>query len=243
MPDYKVIFAGPKFQGNVGAIARAMKNFQLNDLFLVNPCEIGDECFRRAKHGKDIVENATHAESLEAAITGLDFIVGTSGIASKSHKRHLRRNLTPKELAQKMSDIEGTVGILFGRENYGLYNSELELCDNVVTIPSSSDYPVLNISHAASIIFYEIFQVHVEEREVKEASGFEKDKMMGHFTDLLDVIDYPKHKKKKTKVMFQRILGRAVLSKWEFHELMGVFSRSLKTIARKERDTNNGQLL
>ena len=233
MPDYRVIFAGPKFQGNIGAIARAMKNFQINDLYLVNPCEIGDECLSRAKHGKDIVENANHVETIEEAITGLDFIVGTSGIASKSHKKHLRRNLTPKDLAQKMSDIEGSVGLLFGREDYGLYNSELELCDNVVTIPASSDYPVLNISHAASIILYEIFQVQVKDREVKEASGFEKDKMMGHFTSLLDVIDYPKHKKKKTRVMFQRILGRAVLSKWEFHELMGVFSRTLNTIARK----------
>ncbi len=68
MPDYRVIFAGPKFQGNVGAIARAMKNFQINDLYLVNPCEIGDECLSRAKHGKDIVENAKHVETLEEAI-------------------------------------------------------------------------------------------------------------------------------------------------------------------------------
>jgi TrmH family RNA methyltransferase len=233
MPEYRVIFAGPKFQGNIGAIARAMKNFQLNDLYLVNSCEIGDECLARAKHGKDIVENATHVKSLEEAISGLDLIVGTSGIASKSHKKHLRRNLTPKELAQKMSDIKGSVGILFGRENYGLYNSELGICDNVVTIPTSSEYPVLNISHAASIVFYEIFQIHAQVTEVKEASGFEKDKMMGHFTKLLNVIDYPEHKKKKTKIMFQRILGRAVLSKWEFHELMGVFSRTLNTISRK----------
>jgi TrmH family RNA methyltransferase len=236
MPNYRVIFAGPKFQGNVGAIARAMKNFQLNDLYLVNSCEIGDECLARAKHGKDLVENAKHTESLEEAIEGLDFIVGTSGISSKSHKKHLRRNLTPKDLALKMSEIDGSVGILFGRENYGLYNSELEMCDNVVTIPASSDYPILNISHAASIIFYEIFQVHVKERDVKVASGFERDKMMRHFTNLLDVISYPPHKKKKTTVMFQRILGRAVLSKWEFHELMGVFSRSLNTIERNEKN-------
>lgn len=233
MPEYRIIFVEPKFQGNIGAVARAMKNFGLNDLALVKTSEIGDDCLARAKHGKDIVENAQHTETLEEAISGLDFIVGTSGIASESHKKHLRRNLTPKELAQKMSDIKGTVGILFGRENYGLYNSELEICDNVVTVPASSDYPVLNISVAASIIFYEIFQVHARVREVKEASGFERDKMMGHFTKLLNVIDYPKHKKKKTTIMFQRILGRAVLSKWEFHELMGVFSRTLNTISRK----------
>jgi TrmH family RNA methyltransferase len=234
MPDYRVIFAGPKFQGNIGAIARAMKNFQINDLFLVNSCEIGDECLARAKHGKDIVENAKHVESMEEAVSDLDYIVGTSGISSKRQKKHLRRNLNPKELAQKMAEVKGSVGILFGRENYGLYNSELEMCDNVVTIPASEDYPILNISHAATIIFYELFQSKAKEREVREASGFERDKMMGHFTDLLNVIDYPKHKRNKTKIMFQRILGRAVLSKWEFHELMGVFSRTLNTIARKQ---------
>ncbi|UCE75239.1 MAG: RNA methyltransferase [Methanomassiliicoccales archaeon] len=232
MPEYRVILAEPKFQGNIGAMARIMKNFGLKSLALVNPCDIGDDCLRRAMHAKDVIENAKYFESLDLAVEDLDFIAGTSGIDSKSDKKHLRNNLTPRDFASKVEEIEGSVGIVFGRESYGLYNTELEKCDTVITIPASVEYPILNISHSASIIFYELFVAHAQEKQIKEASGFERDKLMKHFCDLLDVVDYPEHKKKKTQVMFQRILGRAVLSKWEFHTLMGVFSRTLNTLNR-----------
>lgn len=231
MPDYKIILAEPKFEGNIGAMARAMKNFGLKSLVLVNPCTIGDECYRRAMHAKDVIENAQRYEDLDIALKDLDYIIGTSGFESKSDKKHLRKNFTPKELTSKMEGMEGTVGIMFGRENYGLYNTELEKCDAVITIPASQEYPILNLSHSASIIFYELFCMSKEKKEIIKASRFEKDKMMMHFSDLLDAIQYPEHKKKKTTVMYQRILGRAVLTKWEFHTLMGVFSRALKTLS------------
>lgn len=232
MADYKVIIVEPKFEGNIGAIARAMKNFRLSDLILVNPCEIGDDCLSRAKHAKDVVESADIFQNLDDAIAEIDYLVGTSGVDSESDKKHLRNNLTPREFAARITEIEGKIGIMFGRENYGLYNEELRNCDTVITIPSSKDYPILNLSHSASIIFYEMFTIQVKKKGKKEASGFEKDKMMQHFTDLLEAVDYPQHKRKKTTVMFQRILGRAVLTKWEFHTLMGVFSRTLNTLSK-----------
>lgn len=233
MPEYRVILAEPKFEGNIGAIARAMKNFGQVTLVLVNPCEIGEECYKRAKHANDVLENAIIYSTFHEAIEDLDYIAGTSGYSTKTDKRHLRKNLNPKDFARKMLDVSGKVGIIFGRENYGLYNKELEKCDMVITIPSSNEYQVLNLSISASIILYELFLNKNKENPKREISGFERDKMMGHFTNLLDVIDYPLHKKKKTAIMFQRILGRAVVSKWEFHELMGVFSRSLNTINKQ----------
>jgi TrmH family RNA methyltransferase len=232
MTEIKVILVEPKFEGNIGAIARAMKNFGLSDLTLVNPCEIGDDCLSRAKHAKDVVENAEIQKEIGPALEGLDYIVGTSGVDSDSDKKHLRHNLTPKEFAAKITEITGNIGIMFGRENYGLYNEELMHCDTVITIPSSKEYPILNLSHSASIIFYEMFQTHSEKKMKKEASGFEKDKMMKHFAGVLEAINYPEHKREKTAVMFQRILGRAVLTKWEFHTLMGVFSRTLNTLSK-----------
>ena len=235
MPEYYVILAEPKFSGNVGAIARAMKNFGLSSLILVNPCEVGEEAYQRAMHAKDVLENAQTHENLDSALKGLDYVVGTTGFDTGKDKKHLRKNLTPEAFTSKMQDMEGTVGIMFGREDYGLYNEELEKCDAVVTIPTSRDYPILNISHAATIVFYELFNADIGggTRAIKQASGFEKDKMLAQFTDFLDVIEYPEHKKKKTIVMFQRILGRAVLSKWEFHTLMGVFGGAVKVLERK----------
>lgn len=239
MTEFKVILVEPKFEGNIGAIARAMKNFGLHELALVNPCEIGDDCLSRAKHAKDVVESAEIFENLREATSDTDYLAGTSGVDSKSDKKHLRNNFIPKEFVTRSCEIEGKIGIMFGRENYGLYNEELRNCDTVVTIPSSREYPILNLSHSASIIFYEMFNNQVTKKERKEASGFEKDKMMKHFTDLLNTVDYPKHKKKKTKVMFQRILGRAVLTKWEFHTLMGVFSRAQNKISKLEERLNS----
>lgn len=232
MADYKVIIVEPKFEGNIGAIARAMKNFGLSEMVLVNPCEIGDDCLSRAKHAKEVVESADIFQNLDDAVAEIDYLVGTSGVDSESDKKHLRNNLTPREFATRITEIEGRIGIMFGRENYGLYNEELRNCDTVITIPSSKEYPILNLSHSASIIFYEMFTSQVKKKGKKEASGFEKDKMMQHFTDLLVAVDYPQHKRKKTTVMFQRILGRAVLSKWEFHTLMGVFSRTLNSLSK-----------
>jgi len=232
MPNYKVILAEPKFQGNIGAVARVMKNFGLKDLILVNPCEVGDETYQRAMHAKEIVDNAEICKNLDDSLDGLDYIVGTSGIDSKSDKKHLRNNLSPKEFASKMVGLEAEVGIIFGREDYGLYNDELKRCDTVITIPASGEYPILNISHSASIIFYELFSIQSKGRQKREASRFERDKLMEHFVELLDAVNYPEHKKKNTTVMFQRILGRAVLSKWEFHTLMGVFSKTLKAVSR-----------
>jgi TrmH family RNA methyltransferase len=235
MPEYRVILAEPKFSGNVGAIARSMKNFGLINLILVNPCEVGEEAYQRAMHAKDVLEKAQTHEDLDSAIEGLDYVVGTTGFDTGKDKKHLRKNLTPETFTSKMQDMEGTVGIMFGREDFGLYNEELEKCDAVITIPSSPDYPILNISHAATIVFYELFNSDIGggTRAIKQASGFEKDKMLNQFTDFLDAVEYPEHKKKKTTVMFQRILGRAVLSKWEFHTLMGVFGGAVKALERK----------
>jgi TrmH family RNA methyltransferase len=237
--EFKVILVEPKFEGNIGAIARVMKNFGLSDLALINPCEIGDDCLSRAKHAKDVVESAEIFEDIQDATSDIDYLVGTSGVDSKSDKKHLRNNLTPKEFASRTGEIEGKIGIMFGRENYGLYNDELRNCDTVITISSSKEYPILNLSHSASIIFYEMFEKQVTKKEKKEASGFEKTRMMTHFSELLDKIDYPQHKKKKTKVMFQRILGRAVLTKWEFHTLMGVFSRAQNKLSKMEERLNS----
>ncbi|UCF07822.1 MAG: RNA methyltransferase [Thermoplasmata archaeon] len=235
MPEYKVILAEPKFPGNIGAVARTMKNFGMKDLILVNPCEVGEEAYQRAMHAKDVLEGALVHETLDEAVEDLDYLVGTTGFDTEKDRKHLRKNLTPKDFAAKMADMEGTVGIMFGREDYGLYNEELERCDAVVTIPSSPEYPILNISHAATIVFYELFNSDTGggKRAIKKASGFEKDKMLDNFSTFLDAIEYPEHKKKKTTVMFQRILGRAVLSKWEFHTLMGVFSGAVKALERK----------
>ncbi|MEF8848973.1 MAG: TrmH family RNA methyltransferase, partial [Candidatus Thermoplasmatota archaeon] len=130
---------------------------------------------------------------------------------------------------------KGKIGVVFGREDYGLYNHEIAKCDVMVRIPSSEEYPTLNLSHAVALVLYNLFvNRDFIPYEKKEMSVLEREKIYSFFSDLLDAIDYPAHRKGKTLIMFRRILGRAVLSKWEFHTLMGIISDCVKKIRGKK---------
>jgi TrmH family RNA methyltransferase len=233
MPEYVVVLAEPKNEGNVGAIARSMMNFGVEDLVLVNPCEIGVVAEKRAMKGIDILKGARTYQTLEEAIKEVDFAVGTSGVDTSRDRRFIRIALDPNEASGKLADMDGKVGLLFGREDFGLLNEELMVCDMLIRIPSSDEYPILNLSHATSIVLYELFKPRAEKKERREASGHEKEKLQEHFVKLLDAIDYPEHKMERTKMMFRRLMGRATPSKWEFHALMGVIGEASKRIERK----------
>ncbi len=224
----------PKYDGNIGAIARSMRNFDVEDLVLVKPCPIGDEARRRAMHGLGILESARIVDEVSAALDGVDLIVGTSGVDTTSEKRFARLALAPRELVARIAPMGGTVALLFGREDYGLLEGELAACDLLVTIPASRAYPILNVSHAVAVILYELFAFRAGTHAPRPASGFEKERLHQAFEALLDATEYPAHRRERTRTMFRRIMGRAVPSKWEFHALMGVFERARKRIRRLE---------
>lgn len=230
MPRYSVVLVEPKIEGNVGAVARTMKNFGVDDLVLVNPCSIGLEAVKRAKWGKEVLDSAKTVQSFDEAIGAADLIIGSSAVDTQSDKKFARISMTPKESADKVQDIDGVVALLFGREDYGLLKEELARCDLLVKIPTNEEYPVMNISHAVAVILYEMFQSKAAGRGTMETSGEEKELLNQHFVQLMDAIDYPQHKKQRTAVMFRRIMGRAVPSKWEYHALMGVFTRTLHNL-------------
>lgn len=234
MPSIRVVLVEPKNEGNVGAVARAMRNFDVDDLILVNPCPIGAEARKRAMHGVDILEQARIVNGLDAALDDADLIVGTSGIETESEKKFARIAIPPRHLATRIAPMAGTATLLFGREDYGLYDDELSKCDLLVAIPASEEYPILNISHAASILLYELFAARATKTGPRPASGLEKEKLHDALSALLQATHYPGHKDARTKIMFRRLMGRAVPSKWEFHALMGVLQRATKRIKRLE---------
>jgi len=236
MREVAVVLVGPKNEGNVGAVARAMKNFGARRLVLVDPCPIGDEARKRAMHATDILDAAEVVGTFEEALNGLDLVAGTSGISTRSEKKFLRIALSPREFAAKTAAIDGTLGILFGREDFGLLDEELARCDVLVSIPSSPQYSILNLSHAAVVILYELFAAKRPKGPLRKASAAEKEVLHRTFAELMEATEYPPHKKVRTKVMFRRLVGRAVPSKWEFHALMGVIQRAGKRIRRLERE-------
>jgi TrmH family RNA methyltransferase len=233
-PQLAVVLAGPKTPGNVGAVARVMANFAVDELRIVESVPLDDDAYKRALHAREILVGAQHYDTFASALEGLDFIAATTGITNTNDKRHLRNPLTPEELVDRIIPLEGRVGLVFGREDYGLFNEELALCDVVVTVPTSPMYPVMNLSHAVAVLLYEIRRGTPPVHETIKASGMERDKLLEAFDLLLDATDYPPHKLEATRVMIRRIMGRSTLSEWEFHTMMGVVSRARKRIERLE---------
>ena len=232
---FYVVLVEPKYSGNIGAVARAMMNFEIEHLYLVNPCELDNVCYARAMHATAILDNAKTFTCFDDAVKDLDFLVATSSIESKTDKRHLRNPLFLEEFSEKIFDVKGKVGLIFGREDYGLFNEEIAACDIMLKIPTSESYLSLNLSHAVTIVLYSIYLQNAYVPKRRRAMGsLEKQKLFEFFSQLLDDIEYPTHKKEHTKIMFKRIMGRAMPSKWEFHTLMGVLSKTLGTIRRKQ---------
>ena len=230
MPEIRIVVVGAKFEGNVGAIARSMANFDIKELYLVNPCEIGDDAYRRSKHGSEILDSACFVTSLEEAVKDCFLVVGTSGITTKGDRNYTRVPVPVREFAENCRGYSEKIAILFGREDIGLLQDELNLCDVLITIPTSEEYPILNLSHAANIVMYEMFQACSVPRRPEPADRAEKERMYGFFSDLMDAIEYPPSRRDATRVMFRRMMGRSIPTKYEYNTIMGVFGDASKII-------------
>src|SRR2546428_7715302 len=127
MREVAVVLVGPKNEGNVGAVARAMKNFGARRLVLVDPCPIGDEARKRAMHATDILDAAEVVGTFEEALNGLDLVAGGSRVSTRGEKKFLRVALSPRGIAAKNAAIYGGLGILFRPDAFGLLAAEIAL--------------------------------------------------------------------------------------------------------------------
>ena len=205
-----------------------MMNFGFDQLYLVNPCKLDDECYIRSVHAHEILNSAKIFSLFEDAVKNIDYLVATSSIESKSDKKHLRNSVLLEELSEKIYEIDGKVGFVFGREDYGLYNEEIAACDIMIKIPTSESYQSLNLSHSVGLVLYSLYvKKNFPKKKKRKIGKIEKKKLFEFFSELLEEIDYPMHKKEKTKIMFRRLMGRSMPSKWEYHTLMGVLNNTL----------------
>ncbi len=215
-----VILIEPQFEGNIGAIARSMKNFGHHNLILVNPvCEIKEETRCRAKHANDIIDNVKIVDS----IPEMDYYIGTS--CKNGNDYNIPRNpVTAKELKQIIPKM-GNIGLVFGRESSGLTNKELEMCDFLVTIPTNKEYNSMNLSHAVTILLYELSEL---ENNVTPISGNEKKQLLKLVDESLNKLDFATPSKKNTqKLVWKRLFSKSFMSKRESFALMGFFKKIL----------------
>jgi tRNA/rRNA methyltransferase len=245
--NLRVVLVEPLYEGNVGSVARAMKNFGFRDLVLVNPCKIEDFGSAMASHARDVLQMSRSFATLQEALQGANLVVGTTGKRLDEAQHHLRLHLrvpcfSPAGLAEKLKGKDGTVALLLGREDCGLNSEELALCDMLVSIPTSSEYPVMNLSHSAAVLFYEIS--HGENGDfgtVEMASRESLNLLQEKSRSLLAEVSYPLHKVEFTLLMLRRILGRAELTEREARTLLGLIKRIRWKIGR-EGDENPAAL-
>ena len=150
----KVVLVEPSHPGNIGAVARAMKTMSLSNLAIVRPKQFPHpEATARASRATDILENAYLHETLQQAIADCHWVVGVTARPRKISTAVY----SPKQLMQKLAeDYAGLrVAWVFGREQHGLSNDEIDLCHAICTIPANSGYSSLNLASAVQIICYE----------------------------------------------------------------------------------------
>ena len=233
----KVVLVGTTHPGNIGATARAMKNMGILDLALVEPKEFpSDVATFRSKAAKDILEKASVHTSLEEAISECELVVGTSARG----RTVPWPVLNPREAAEEMhkSSLNGKVAIVFGREDRGLTNEELGLCNFHVHIPSDPEYSSLNLSQAVQILAYEIRLSYLQDRHVNKeywdvelANNELTERLINHMDELMQEVDfYDVENPRKLLVRVRRFFKRSKIDVMEANIFRGLFATIQKKL-------------
>jgi TrmH family RNA methyltransferase len=220
----RIVLVEPQHPGNVGAVARAMANFGITDLALVNGCEINDDGYARSKSGRPILENLKRFDTMEKALADCDITIGTSGIKPEGDKRWFRAPKDVKEISNLIKERENPA-LVFGRENYGLYREELALCETTITIPTNPDYPILNLSHSVGIVLYEIKRKEKVKspKKRKAVSQEEFERLVERIMHMLENSSYPERRLDRSRTTLRRLISRGNPDEGEYENLMGIF--------------------
>ncbi len=221
----------PSKPQNLGSIARVMLNFGYTNLVLVNPqVNLADpEIEIVARKAINLVHRAQIVPEFSAIREQHQLLIGTSARTGGDYK--LSRVALPPDQLQLEEFYASKVAIVFGREQFGLSNAEIELCDVLLSIPTSPLYPVMNLSHAATIILYSLFKKQVEyisesqEHSTKHrlATHHERVTLENYFQKLLETTSYHMEKQHVALQAFSNILSRGYVTGREITTLMGVF--------------------
>jgi len=228
-----VVVVDAETPGNVGTIARAMKNFGFEDLRLVDPPELDPdgEAYGFAGQAREDVLPAATETTLDAVVDEF-YTVGLTAITGEDARRHVRFPFsTPAELAEELATVAAPTALVFGREGDGLTNDELERLDAVCSIPASADYPVLNLGQAATVALYELRELAMAESQLPDpererAEEAQIERLYDLWADLLTATNHPDEKREKTMRMLRRIFGRAHLTEREAITTMGILRRA-----------------
>ncbi len=226
LDNIRIVLVAPRGSGNIGSVARAMKNMGLNDLAIVGHGRTQSFSARAmAAHAREILKDSRRFTTLREAVADCGLVVGTTcrGGLYRDHSRSPRVT-APEIVAAARS---GKCALVFGPEDHGLDNEELKHCQALITIPTDPGYPSLNLAQAVTICLYEIFlstleKVPAEAIERAPAESVERlfDKMKH---SLLEIGYLDSQNPDHILFAFRRIFGRAGLEEKDVRILTGLF--------------------
>lgn len=228
---FSVLLVEPQYRDNVGHVARSLLNFGVGELCLVNGPEIDEDMRQRAVHAQRVLTEARRFPSMVEARREFDVLVAFAARISTLNKSHLRMAEPLAKVARRVDEMGGRIGLVFGREDFGLSNEDVEQCDLVCTIPTHATYRSMNLSHAVTVALYEFTRTeHPPTPYVSMAKPHEKEVLFSTWRHLNRNLGFKEHRVEQADMMLQRVLGRAGLTAWEYHRIMGTLSRSLKRL-------------
>ena len=232
----QIILVDTSHPGNIGSVARAMKNMGLANLSLINPKKFPhQDAVALAGNATDVLDNAKIFTSIQEAVKNSKVIYATS-----ARDRTIEwPTLSARDAALEMQELvmnEIQVSILFGREDRGLTNDELQLANKHLIIPAHPDYPVLNIAMSTQIVCYELYQAAQKSsieswQDFPEYTSEELNNLIDHFNETVEALELvdPKNPK-QIMTRMERMFRRLYPDQMEGNFLRGFFKAVNKRI-------------
>jgi tRNA/rRNA methyltransferase len=242
-----IVLVSPKGPDNIGSTARAMKNFGLSDLRIVQPrCRL-EQARMMASHAQDVLENAKVFETLLEAVGECELVVATTARDRRDHTPPI----SPREVAALfVTQAASSSAVVFGREEHGLYNDELDLCHVHVRIPAEGDYVSLNLAQAVQVIVYELslarqfgpiivsgsstgtvqHPIPVKQTlpNARIASRAMLDAMYKHLAELMLEVGYTDEKREDHMLRrFRQFMDRAAMTEYDVNVFRGLLKQGL----------------
>ncbi|MGM0769833.1 MAG: tRNA (cytosine(32)/uridine(32)-2'-O)-methyltransferase TrmJ [Pseudomonadota bacterium] len=245
----RIVLVETSHSGNIGAVARGMKNMGLGNLWLVNPVSFPDEAsYARSAGASDVLDNAHVVSSLDEALADCVLVMGTSARGRKVPWPVI----APPEAAAKAAEHTpaGPVALVFGRENHGLSNEELQRCHFHIHIPSNPDYSSLNLAMAVQVVTYEMRMHYLRGLEGGEGSPYLKamtvpgdegwdvplapvhdvEGFFGHLEQVLVDIEFHRRENpRQLMTRLRRLFQRSKLDQMEINILRGILTAVQKS--------------
>jgi TrmH family RNA methyltransferase len=233
LPDIRIVLVEPSHPGNIGAVARAMKNMGLSRLVLVRPKAFPhEEATARAAGAVDVLAAASVVGTVEEAVAHCGFVAATTSRIRDPNFRALDIHDAAIRVFEKSASSPAAV--LFGAERTGLTNEELDLAHLLIGIPANPDYPSLNLAMAVQLLTYELFRAAgspastppLREATVPPANGADMERFFTHLQEVMVEVEFKDRTQGGTQLMtrIRRLFQRCEMDQNEVNILRGILT-------------------